>query len=70
MEMIKEATQSATEAGLQFTKDANVRLGRIHRANQGMFTINVRDSMNNWTNEKKSIHKLIRVVTTITFYLK
>ena len=70
MSMIEEATQSATEAGLQFAKDANARLGRIHRANQGVFTINPRDPLTNWTSERESIHKRVRVVSTITFYLK
>ena len=68
--MIEQATKSATEAGMQFAKDANASLGKIQSANQGVFSIDARDPTGAWTNEKESIHKRVRVVSTITFYLR
>ncbi|MCL1891995.1 MAG: SIMPL domain-containing protein [Alphaproteobacteria bacterium] len=69
--MIQQATINATEAGRQFAKDAGARLGRIQTANQGVFSIESRDPTGPWSNdEKQSIYKKIRVVSTVTFYLR
>ena len=68
--MIEKATKNATDAGKQFAKDANTSLGKIQSANQGVFSIDARDQTSDWTAEKESIHKKVRVVSTITFYLK
>ena len=69
--MIEQATQNATEAGQQFAKDARARLGKIQSANQGVFSIESRDPTDRWNNdEKQSIHKKVRVVSTVTFYLR
>ena len=69
-EMIEQATKNATVSGKQFAKDANTSLGDIYMANQGVFSIEARDPIDNWTNERQAIEKKVRVVSTITFYLK
>lgn len=71
IKMIEMATKNATAAGEQFAKDANAKLGKIQSANQGLFTVTARDQLDAWSdNEKQSINKRVRVVTTITFYLR
>ena len=71
IKMIEMATKNATAAGEQFAKDANAKLGKIQSANQGVFSISARDQTDAWSdNEKQSINKRVRVVTTITFYLR
>ncbi len=71
IKMIEAATKNATAAGEQFAKDANAKLGKIQSANQGLFTVAARDQMDAWSdNEKQSINKRVRVVSTITFYLR
>ena len=71
IKMIEMATKNATAAGEQFAKDANARLGKIQSANQGVFSITARDQVDAWSdNEKQAINKRVRVVTTITFYLR
>ncbi len=69
--MIEQATKNATAAGKQFAKDADARLGKIKSANQGVFSIESRDPTDTWSsNERQAINKKVRVVATITFYLK
>ncbi len=71
IKMIETATKNATAAGEQFAKDANAKLGEIQSANQGLFSISARDQTDAWSdNEKQAINKRVRVVSTITFYLK
>ena len=61
--MIEEATQNAREAAKKFAKDSGSRLGKIRTANQGIFTIEDRDSNTPYI-------KKVRVVTSVTYYLK
>ena len=69
--MIEQATKNATAAGEQFAHDADARLGKIKTANQGVFSIESRDPTDSWSsNERQAINKKVRVVATITFYLK
>lgn len=71
IKMIEMATKNATAAGEQFAKDSGAKLGKIQSANQGLFTITARDQLDAWSdNEKQSINKRVRVVTTVTFYLR
>ena len=71
IKMIEMATKNATAAGEQFAKDSGAKLGKIQSANQGLFTITARDQLDAWSdNEKQSINKRVRVVSTITFYLR
>jgi hypothetical protein len=62
-EMIEEATCNAREAAEKFAKDSDSRLGKIKTANQGTFTIEARDSNTPYI-------KKVRVVTSVTYYLK
>ena len=69
--MIEQSTKNATDAGLQFAKDSGSKLGKIQNANQGTFSVESRDPTDPWSsNEKQSIYKKVRVVSTITFYLQ
>ena len=69
--MIEQATKNATAAGQQFAKDADAKLGKIKSANQGVFSIESRDPTDSWSsNERQAINKKVRVVATITCYLK
>lgn len=62
-QMIEEATMNAREAAEKFAKDSGSRLGKIKTANQGTFTIEDRDSNTPYI-------KKVRVVTSVTYYLK
>lgn len=71
IKMIESATKNARAAGEQFAKDADAELGKIKAANQGTFSITARDQVDAWSdNEKQSINKRVRVVSTITFFLQ
>lgn len=60
--MIESATKNAREAAGKFASDSKSKVGKIKKATQGLFTIEDRD-MN--TPDKK----IIRVVTTVEYYL-
>ncbi len=61
-EMIEEATRKAREVAIKFATDSNSQLGKIKKASQGQFSINVRD--------KNNPHiKKVRVVSTVVYYL-
>lgn len=62
-QMIEEATRNVREAAQKFAKDSDSRLGKIRTANQGTFTIENRDSNTPYI-------KKVRVVTSVTYYLK
>ena len=62
-EMIEEATRNAREAAAKFAADSGSELGKIQTANQGLFSINDRDSY--------SPHiKNVRVVTSVNYFLE
>ena len=61
-EMIEEATKNARLVAMKFAEDAQCRLGSIKQANQGQFSIES-DSNQPWI-------KHVRVVTTVSYYLK
>lgn len=62
-QMIEEATKNARAAAEKFAKDSGSSLGKIRTASQGQFSISDRDSNTPYI-------KSIRVVTTVTYYLK
>ena len=41
--MLSEATQNAKKAAIEFTKESGVKLGKLQRASQGLFSIVDRD---------------------------
>jgi hypothetical protein len=67
--MIAEATARAREAGEQFAKDSGAALGRIRRANQGMFQILPRDEVASIA-EQHQLNKIVRVVSTVEYFLE
>lgn len=69
-EMLGEATRNARTAAEQFAKDANAKVGAINNAGQGAFTLSPRDSGESQGDDTSSMHKKVRVVTTISFYLE
>jgi len=66
-DMLREATENARIAADEFAKDAGVTVGGIQNAEQGAFSVRDRDSD---ISETESREKMVRVVTTITFYLE
>lgn len=61
--MIAEATQNARISAESFAKDSESKLGKIKTASQGQMSIFDRD-------ENSPHIKILRVVTSITYYLK
>jgi len=62
-EMVEEATRNARTVGEKFAADSESTLGGIKTASQGQFSINDRD-------ENTPYIKVVRVVTTIEYFLK
>jgi len=67
--MIADATARAREAASQFARDSRSQLGGIRQANQGIFEILPRDQAPG-INESSQIAKVVRVVSTIDYYLR
>ena len=67
--MIAEATANARRAAEEFAADSGSRLGKIRRANQGVFVILARDRAPG-IDEQGQRQKTIRVVTTIEYFLE
>lgn len=61
-DMIQEANRAARQAADKFAADSNARIGAIRHAVQGPFEIN--------DVESSPDRKIVRVVTTVDFYLK
>lgn len=61
-QMIEQATKNARQAAEKFAKDSESRLGKIKSAQQGLFSIDDRDSNTPYIKE-------VRVVTTVDYYL-
>ncbi|MDZ7696887.1 MAG: SIMPL domain-containing protein [Deltaproteobacteria bacterium] len=68
-EMIAEATANARRAAEQFAKDSGSQIGKIRRANQGVFVILPRDRAPGIM-EGSQLGKTLRVVSTIQYNLK
>ena len=62
-DMIVEATKNARLSADKFAKDSDSKLGKIKTANQGQFSVSDRDNNTPYI-------KIVRVVTTIQYYLK
>jgi uncharacterized protein len=67
--MIADATARAREGAEQFARDSRSSLGGIRQASQGVFEILARDQAPGIT-EESQIAKIVRVVSTIDYYLK
>ncbi len=67
--MIAEATANAREAAEQFARDSRTSLGAIRHASQGVFVIMPRDQAPG-ANESGQLHKTVRVVSTVQYFLR
>lgn len=68
-QMLEQATINAKKAAAEFAKSSGNRVGKIHRANQGVFSILPREQTAN-SFEAQQIEKTIRVVSTIEYWLE
>lgn len=67
-EMIAEATKAARAGAEQFAADSGSSVGAIRQANQGVFTVGPRPGTGAALGDAE-IEKLVRVVSTIEFFL-
>ena len=68
-QMLAEATKNAREAAAEFAEQSDSDVGDIKTASQGVFQILPRDKIG-YENESTQRYKTVRVVSTVTFYLK
>jgi len=68
-EMVAEATQDARASANQFADDSGTGVGGIRSATQGYFSVASRDGDAGGYGVADTPYKLVRVVTTIDFYL-
>ncbi len=68
-DMLTEATKRAREAAEKFAVESGAKVGDIQSANQGIIEINPAVDIPNDRPEKQ-IDKKVRVVTTITYFLR
>lgn len=75
-DMLAEATRNAGEAAEQFTKESKTSLGKMRKANQGLFSILDRDESLGGTHDggyaanTNDIFKKIRVVISVEYSIK
>lgn len=67
--MIAQATANAREAAEQFAKDSRTSLRGIRQASQGVFLILPRDAAPG-ISEESQVNKIVRVVSTVEYFLK
>lgn len=68
-EMLAEATARALEAAQEFAASSGSQVGKIRRANQGVFQILPRDAAPG-QQEENQLFKIVRVVTTVEYLLE
>lgn len=68
-QMLEQATLNAKKAAAEFAKSSGSRVGKIRRANQGVFSILPREQTAN-SFEAQQVEKTIRVVSTIEYWLE
>lgn len=67
--LLTEATQRAREAADKFAKESGANVGAIQNANQGIIEVNAAVDIPD-SSPDRQIDKKVRVVTTITYFLK
>lgn len=67
-EMLQGATENAKVAANEFAKNSGSKVGKIKRANQGVFSILPREQIPG-SSENEQIYKTVRVVSTLEYYL-
>lgn len=68
-QMLAEATDNARQAAKEFAKNAGSQVGAIKHANQGIFSI-LPGEQTMSASESQQIHKKVRVVSTVEYWLK
>lgn len=68
-QMLSEATKNAKIAAEEFAKNSGAKVGKIHSAQQGVFSILPSEEIP-YLQETQQINKKVRVVSTITYYLE
>ena len=67
--MLEEATQNARQAATEFAKNSQAQVGKIRKANQGVFSILPQDAAPG-VSETAQIDKTVRVVSTVEYFLE
>lgn len=67
-QMLESATKNAEAAANEFAKSSKTKVGKIRKANQGVFSILPRQQTAS-AMEMNSIEKKVRVVSTVEYYL-
>lgn len=67
--LLTEATQKARQAAQKFAQESGAKVGSIQNANQGVIEVNPAIEIPNESGNKQ-IDKSVRVVTTITYFIK
>jgi len=74
--MLAEATKNAKSAAIQFTNESDTKLGKLKKANQGLFTIVDRDealsnqSDGGYMTGVSDIYKKVRVVVSVEYSIE
>lgn len=68
-ELLSEATKKAREAAQKFATESGAKVGAIQNANQGVIEVNPAIEIPNESGDKQ-VDKSVRVVTTVTYFLK
>lgn len=66
--MLEESTKNARVAAEEFAKSSESDVGKIKRANQGVFSIMPREAAPN-VSETSQIDKSVRVVSTVEYFI-
>ena len=67
--MLKEATHNARQAADEFALNSGAKVGKIKSASQGVFSILPREEIPDQS-EQEQIHKKVRVVSTVEYFLE
>lgn len=68
-QLLTDATKRAKEAAQKFATESGSKVGKIQNANQGIIEVNPAIEIPNESGDKQ-IDKNVRVVTTITYFIK
>ena len=68
-QMLEQATKNAYASAMEFAKSSQSKVGKIKTANQGVFSILPREETDG-VSESAQIDKIVRVVSTIVYYLE
>lgn len=75
-DMLAEATQNAKKAAEEFCRQSDTSLGKLKRANQGLFTIVDRDDINSaqgdggYSSGRRDLFKKVRVVVSVEYSIE